>query len=323
MLQEFLHPAAASNFAEDVRHGLLREGQKELPSKYLYDSLGSKLFEAICELPEYGLTRADTRLLGKSAPEIASLLGPPVLVCELGSGSGKKTRYILEALSRRRQLEYFPIEISATALAHCERELSDLERVGVVGLEKEYIDGLLEVAARRRPGQVLFVLFLGSTIGNFSPPADRDFLRQIRQILSPGDALLLGTDLVKPVWQLTAAYDDPLGVTAAFNRNLLVRVNRELHASFPLARFRHAARYNESTKSIEMHLVAEERLEVPIRTLGLTVSFAAGESIWTENCRKFELSDVESLALSAGFEIERQWVDSTWPFAENLLRATN
>ena len=151
-----------------------------------------------------------------------------VILCELGSGSGRKTRWILEALSRRRHTNYFPIEISPVALAVCRRELADIDSVGIVGLEREYLDGLLEVAARRREGQRILVLFLGSTIGNFSYPADRNFLRDIRTILQPGDALLLGTDLEKPVPQLIDAYDDPLGVTAAFNLNLLARINREL-----------------------------------------------------------------------------------------------
>src|SRR5262245_36907895 len=145
--------AHAAEFAADVRHGLTRTGQKELPSKYLYDTLGSKLFESICELPEYGLTRADERLLRLHASELARRISGGVMVCELGSGSGRKTRFILEALSRRRHVNYFPIEISPSALALCQRELGDMESVGIVGLEREYLDGLLEAAARRQPQQ--------------------------------------------------------------------------------------------------------------------------------------------------------------------------
>ena len=215
----------------------------------MYDTLGSKLFEVIAELPEYGLTRADERLLRGYAHEIVRRIPGDVILCELGSGSGRKTRWILEALSRRRHTNYFPIEISPAALAVCRRELADIDSVGIVGLEREYLDGLLEVAARRREGQRILVLFLGSTIGNFSSPADVEFLRDIRTILQSGDALLLGTDLEKPVPQLTGAYDDSLGVTAAFNLNLLARINRELDAGFDLSQFEHVAKFNSETQA--------------------------------------------------------------------------
>src|SRR5207253_585924 len=197
--------------------GLMKPGQKELPSKYLYDDVGSALFEVISVLPEYGLTRADERLLGRYASEIVERLPLPLMVAELGSGSGKKTRWILKALCRRQHTSYFPIEISRTALAMCARELSDIDSISIVGFEREYLDGLLEVAARRRQGQQILVLFLGSTIGNFDAPADVTFLSEVRRALDPGDALLLGTDLEKPASQLIAAYDDGLGVTAAFD----------------------------------------------------------------------------------------------------------
>jgi L-histidine N-alpha-methyltransferase len=164
-----------ATFAADVRAGLTRPGQKELPSKYLYDELGSKLFEAISLLPEYGLTRADERLLRRHAHDIVERLPGDTVVAELGSGSGSKTRSILEAFGRCRQTSYFPIEISPTALAMCRRELADIDSISIVGFEREYLDGLLEVAARRRSGQRILVLFLGSTIGNFDPPADLNF----------------------------------------------------------------------------------------------------------------------------------------------------
>src|SRR6202051_4308641 len=172
-----------SNFAGDVRAGLLHPGQKELPSKYLYDDVGSALFEVISVLPQYGLTRADERRLRRHASEIVEQVPGPVAVAELGSGSGKKTRWLLKALCRRQHISYFPIEISPTALAMCERELGDIESMSIVGFEREYLDGLLEVAARRRAGQRVLVLFLGSTIGNFSSPADVNFLRDVRMIL--------------------------------------------------------------------------------------------------------------------------------------------
>src|SRR3954466_2833639 len=196
------------DFAADVRSGLMRAEQKELPSKYLYDDVGSGLFEVISVLPEYGLTRADERLLRRHAAEIVEHLSTPVVVAELGSGSGKKTRWILEALCRHQHTSYCPIEISATALAMCERELGDMECVSIVGFEREYLDGLLEVAARRQDGERLLVLFLGSTIGNFDRPAAAEFLQRIRRILQRGDALLLGTDREKPIPLLLDAYDD-------------------------------------------------------------------------------------------------------------------
>lgn len=311
--------STASEFAADVYAGLTKPGQKELPSKYLYDPLGSKLFEAISELPEYGVTRADERVLQAHAEELASRLPGSIQVCELGSGSGRKTRYILEALTRDRQISYFPIEISRVALAVCQRELSDIDSVAIVGLEREYLDGLLEAAALREEGQRLLVLFLGSTIGNFSAPADVNFLREMRYILQPGDALLLGTDLVKQEAQLIEAYDDALGVTAAFNLNLLTRINRELGANFDLGWFEHLAVFNSASSSVEMHLQSQRRQIVSVPGAQLKVEFEAGETIWTENSHKFTLSEVCRKGRAAGFRLEAQWIDEEWPFAESLL----
>ena len=211
MLTHAITADSGLEFAAEVRAGLTKPEQRELPSKYLYDDVGSALFEVISVLPQYGLTRADERLLRRHASEIVEHVPGPVAVAELGSGSGKKTRWLLKALCRRQHVAYFPIEISPTALAMCERELGDIDFMSIVGFEREYLDGLVEVAARRREGQNLLVLFLGSTIGNFDRPAAAKFLREVRHILQPGDSLLLGTDLEKPVPQLLAAYDDPLG----------------------------------------------------------------------------------------------------------------
>jgi len=308
-------------FAADVRAGLTKPGQKELLSKYLYDDVGSALFEVICYLPEYGLTRADERLLRRHADEIVERLAAPVAVAELGSGSGKKTRRILEALSRRQKTRYYPIEISAAALAMCQRELSDIDSISIVGFEREYLDGLLEVAAQRRPGQRLLVLFLGSTIGNFDPMAGLKFLNQVRRILQPGDFLLLGTDLIKPSAQLLAAYDDELGVTAAFNLNLLARINRELDADFDLAGFEHVARINHESRSVETHLRSTRRQTVSIPAADVTVEFLNGETIWTESSHKYSLEEVCQMSRTTGFRCEVQWVDDQWPFAENLLVA--
>src|SRR5580693_8666620 len=172
-------------FASDVRAGLTRPDQKELPSKYLYDDVGSALFEVISHLPQYGLTRADERLLRRHSDEIVDRLGGPVAVAELGSGTGKKTRWLLEAFCRRQRTSYYPVEISRSALVMCERELSDIDAISIVGFEREYLDGLLEIAAYRKKGQHLFVLFLGSTIGNFDRAAGLKFLADVRHILEP------------------------------------------------------------------------------------------------------------------------------------------
>ena len=308
-------------FAADVRVGLTRTGQKELPSKYLYDNVGSALFEVISHLPEYGLTRADERLLRRNADEIVDRVAGPVAVAELGSGSGKKTRWLLEALCRRQRTSYYPVEISRSALVMCERELSDIDSISIVGFEREYLDGLLEVAAYRKSGQRLFVLFLGSTIGNFDRSAGLKFLSDVRRILQPGDSLLLGTDLEKPSSQLIAAYDDELGVTAAFNLNLLSRVNRELGADFDLRQFAHVARINPDARSVEMHLESKRRQIVSIPAAEVVVEFLAGETIWTESSHKYSADEVIETARAAGFHCEVQWIDEQWPFAENLLIA--
>jgi dimethylhistidine N-methyltransferase len=308
-------------FAADVRAGLMRPGQKELPSKYLYDDLGSALFEVISHLPEYGLTRADERLLRRHGDEIVERLAGDIAVVELGSGSGKKTRWLLEALCRRQRTYYYPVEISRAALAMCERELRDIDSINIVGFEREYLDGLLEIAAYRKPGQHLFVLFLGSTIGNFDRPAGAKFLADVRCILEPGDALLLGTDLEKSPAQLVRAYDDELGVTAAFNLNLLARINRDLDADFVIDHFEHVARINREARSVEMHLRSKRRQAVNIPVAEVVVTLQEGETIWTESSHKYSKEEVFQMARSAGFRCEAQWIDEEWPFAENLLIA--
>jgi L-histidine Nalpha-methyltransferase len=315
-------PANVSyEFAADVRAGLMHPGQKELPSKYLYDDVGSALFEVISHLPEYGLTRADERLLRRYASEIVDRVTGPVAVAELGSGSGKKTRWLLEAFCRRQRTSYYPVEISHAALMMCQRELSDIDAISIVGFEREYLDGLLEVAAYRKPGQRLCVLFLGSTIGNFDRAAGVKFLSEVRTILQPGDSLLLGTDLEKPSHQLIPAYDDELGVTAAFNLNLLARVNRELGADFDLSQFEHVAKINPEARSVEMHLMSKRRQVVHVPASEIVVEFQEGETIWTESSHKYAAEEVFQLAQAAGFRCEVQWIDDEWPFAENLLIA--
>ena len=321
MLVHAIPESATCEFAADIKSGLTRAGQKELPSKYLYDDVGSALFEVICHLPEYGLTRADERLLRRHADHIADRVPGPVSIAELGSGSGRKTRWLLEAFASRQQISYYPVEISHSALVMCEKELRDIDHVSILGFEREYLDGLLEVAAYRKAGHRLLVLFLGSTIGNFDLPAALDFLSEVRCILQPGDALLLGTDLEKPSSQLLAAYDDELGVTAAFNLNLLARANRELGADFDLSHFEHVARINPEARSVEMHLRSMRRQTVNIPLAEIAVEFEDGETIWTESSHKYTVNDVFDTARRCGFRCEMQWVDQEWPFAENLLVA--
>ncbi len=318
MLTSLIPTTAPNEFALDVRHGLLKTGQKELPSKYFYDATGSALFEVICQLPEYGLTRAEERLLSHHAKEIVDILPGPVVVAELGSGTGKKTRFVLEALCERQPTSYHPIELSASALAMCERELRDINCISIVGFETEYLNGLLEVAARRKEGEHLLVLFLGSTIGNFDGEASIAFLKRLRSILWEGDALLLAADLEKPVERLVAAYDDALGVTAAFNRNLLARINRELGADFDLAQFAHLAIYNEQTRSMEMHLRAQSNQVVSIPQAGLQVALGLGETIWTETSHKYSRNELLWMASQTGFRCEAQWLDQEWPFVDSL-----
>jgi len=320
MLTHAVATQPVPEFAADVRAGLTKP-QKELPSKYLYDDVGSALFEVISVLPEYGLTRADERVLLRSAYEIVERLPMPITVAELGSGSGKKTRWLLRALARRQPTAYHPIEISPTALAMCKRELGDIDSISILGFEREYLDGLAEVAERRDEGQHLFVLFLGSTIGNFDRPAGLEFLRNIRNILRVGDSLLLGTDLLKPIPQLIEAYADPLGVTAAFNLNLLARINRELDADFALDQFEHVAKFNAIERSVEMHLRSKRAQTVTIGSAGFSARFRANETIWTESSHKYSKEEVFQMAKDTGFRCEAQWVDREWPFAESLLVA--
>lgn len=322
MLLQTLHTDTLREFAVAVSDSLGKVDQRELPSRYLYDELGTALFEAITMLPEYGLTRAELRLLRRHAGAMVEHLPPPVAVVELGSGSGRKTRWILEALADREPVMYFPIDVSAAALIKCHQELGHLGSVSMVGLERSYLEGLQEAAARRRPEQTFLVLFLGSSIGNFDPPAAENFLREIRRQLKPGDALLLGTDVEKSVRDMLLAYNDPTCVTAAFNLNLLARINRELGGDFALRHFEHDVRYHETNRRIEMHLRLTRKQTVSIRAAEFTCSLREGETIWTEACYKFRVEEIPGLARRTGFLCETQWIDTEWAFAENLLIAS-
>lgn len=305
-----------AEFVRDVRNGLCGEGPKQIPPRYLYDNLGTALFDAIIEVPEYGLPQADERVLKRCAPLLPRLCAAPeVVVAELGSGSGSKTRRILEAFPRGAIRRYSPIDISAASLARCERELARLVRVEA--FHGPYLDGVRAVSENRSGAPVL-LLFLGSSIGNLDRDERAAFLRQVRSLLRPGDRFLLGVDLVKPRNLLLAAYDDPTGVTAAFNRNLLGRINRELGADFDLASFEHVARYDEQHQRIEMHLLSPTAQQVAISGAEAVCCLGAGETIWTESSYKFERVGIRDEMARAGFRHMDEWVDEEWPFLEGL-----
>jgi L-histidine N-alpha-methyltransferase len=309
-----------SGFLADVCAGLCRDGQKTLPPKYLYDELGSMLFDAITRLPEYGVWRAERRLLEAHAGTIAVSSGAG-LVVELGSGSADKTRCVLEALLDHRPVTYCPVEISQTALDHVQRALADLDTLEIRGIAREYLTGI-EVALRQRePGVPALVLFLGSSLGNFDPLASFRFLQSIRRMLAPGDGMLLGADLEKPESRLIAAYDDALGVTAAFNLNLLVRMNRELDADFHLPNFRHRVRFDRARRNVEMHIESLRDQEVLIGSGGFTVTLRSGETIHTENSHKYSTAEIEDLMRGSGFRRTEHWCDHDWQFATGLYMA--
>lgn len=308
-------------FATDVRAGLGRSGQKSLPSKYFYDQRGSDLFEAITQLPEYGLTRADERILLTHGREIVESIRGPLVVAELGSGSAIKTRHILEAAARRGPLAYHPIEISPAALRESAEGLRSVSGLTIESHQAEYMEGLREVVAGVPEGRRLLLLFLGSSIGNFAREEAERFLAEARSLMQMGDVLLLGTDLVKEVHRVVPAYDDEAGVTAAFNLNILARINRELGADFDLDAFEHKIRYDVALQRVEMHLRSQRDQLVSIPGAGIKVGFMAGETIWTESSHKYRIQDVLDMAARSGFLCEQQWIDQEWPFAESLLRA--
>jgi dimethylhistidine N-methyltransferase len=315
---------SVADFAAEVARDLA-QSPKQLQSKYLYDALGSSLFEAICRLPWYRITRSEQQLLERHAPRIARLCPEAAttpLIVELGCGSGEKIVILAEALQASgRHGRVHLIDISPQALEQSERTLGRLRHISVVGHRETYEVGLRQAAAYREREDPMLVLLLGSNIGNFDPPAADGFLRAIRSALLPGDALLLGADLVKPERDLQLAYDDPLGITAAFNRNLLVRINRELDGQFDLDAFAHVVVWNGAHQRVEMHLESLRDQRVPIGALGRTIAFARGERIWTESSYKYEPEEVEAMGRAAGFVTTEQWIDQDARFALTLLTA--
>lgn len=313
---------AQATFADDVRAGLLAT-PKALPPKYFYDALGSKLFEAICLLPEYYLTRAEREILERHSGEMLDAVGSPVEIVEFGSGSGEKSRLLFDrAFERQPTLHYFPVDISESALrASADAMLDEYPTLAITGYASDYDGAIAAMRDRERTGVRRLALFLGSNIGNLDERAACSFLSGVRATLDHGDALLLGADLRKDPDVLLDAYDDPLGVTAAFNLNLLGRINRELGGDFDLKRFSHVAAWDEADGCMRMHLASLVEQTVEIQALGIRISFAEGETIHTEDSRKYDIAAIDRIAIATGFERVRTWTDAGGRFSSNLLVA--
>lgn len=307
-----LSPALAA-FARDVFAGLSAP-RKTLPCQYFYDARGSQLFEAITELAEYYPTRTETGILREHAASMAAAAGPRAVVVEFGSGSSKKTELLLAALERPRA--YIPIDVSHSALDGARRRLAqrmpELEVIPAVG---DFCNGVALPSSLL--GDRTLGFFPGSTIGNFDPPAARRLLDHFGRLLGDGARLIVGVDLEKDAGRLVKAYDDAQGVTADFNLNLLVRINRELAADFRLDLFQHLALYNEEARRIEMHLIS--LCDQTVRVLGRPFRFAAGESIHTENSYKYSVERFRALAHAAGWQHARVWTDAGNDFSLHEL----
>ncbi|HEY2964002.1 MAG TPA: L-histidine N(alpha)-methyltransferase [Pyrinomonadaceae bacterium] len=309
-----------AGLADDVRKGLSARPKRFLP-KYFYDELGSQLFEAICLLPEYYLTRAENEILKRYADDIAASVDGQITLVEMGSGSASKTRLIIEALLRRQpQLLFMPVDISASAIESSSRILlQSYPRLTIEAYAADYFAGLAELG--KKPRKRTLALFLGSNISNFDLDEALRFLRALRNVLQRGDALLLGADLKKDPAILEAAYNDALGVTSAFNLNVLARINRELGGTFDLRAFKHRAFYNEGMGRIEIYIQSLFKQRVRIEKLELEVEFETGELIHTENSYKYDRAGIAKLANDTGFECSRTWLDSQERFSSNLLLA--
>lgn len=313
------HEASRDLFAHDIVKGLQAQ-PKHLSCHYFYDQRGSALFEAICALPEYYLTRAESQILSVYADEIAACFDQPVSLIEFGSGSAIKTRLLIDAFCRRQQsLLYAPVDISRTALELSALELlkdyASLQILGVAGLYEEGLAHLQQAVDSPR-----LILWLGSSVGNFTAVEAARFLSKIASHMDAEDRLLIGMDLHKDRSVLERAYDDAQGVTADFNLNLLARINDEFAANFDLTSFAHRAHYNEGQRRMEMHLVSRQAQNVTIKELNLEISFAEGEHIHTENSHKYRQGDIEHLLQSGGFVLQHQYFDDKQRFTLNLAR---
>ncbi|MDX6306927.1 MAG: hypothetical protein QOI77_3896 [Blastocatellia bacterium] len=319
-----IHDLARRNgnveFAEDVRRGL-SSNPKQLFPKYLYDSLGSRLFDAICHVDEYYPTRAENEILTRHADEIVGAIPDCRTLIELGSGSADKTRRIIEALLRvRTELLFIPVDISASALEKSSRALlAAYPALRIEAYAADYLEGL--AAMQPLPEAPALMLFLGSNIGNFEKDEALSFLQAIRRMMRPGDALLLGADLKKDRAMLEAAYNDALGVTRAFIVNELARINRELGGNFDLWAFGLRSVYNEEDGAVEVYLESLRSQSVTISSLGMTVDFAAGEWMHMEHSYKFDVEGLIRMGSQSGFGLEKTWLDSEGRFSSNLFRA--
>ncbi len=315
-------PDMRAEFARDVLEGLAKE-QKTLPCRHIYDAEGSRLFEEICEQPEYYLTRAEAEILGAHASEILGHMGGEFELVELGSGSAEKTQLLIAAaLERQRGLTYRPIDISQDALhASAKALLAKFPGLRFEGFAADYLAGLHELSsASDADGPPRLVLWLGSSIGNFDRPGAAGFLTQLRSTLRPNDALLLGVDLRKQKPTLDAAYGDAAGVTARFNKNLLVRINNELGGNFPIDQFQYLADYEVDTGRVKMILRATQACTVHVSALNRSFDFHPGETIETEDSHKYSLAEIDQTAQAAGFRVTAQWLDSQQRFSTSLLK---
>jgi len=313
---------ARADFAADVFRGLTGH-PKRLPCRWFYDREGSLLFEAICDLPEYYIPRAERAILEARAAEIVGAMPAGAMLVELGSGSAAKTRVLIEALIQRarpdERVRFAPIDISPTILRSSSEELVALyPRLDITGIAGTYEEGLAHLPDLGEAPRL--VLWLGSNVGNFPRAEATAFLREVRRRLRPVDRLLLGVDLRKDPAILCAAYDDAAGVTARFNLNLLERINRELGGGFRTELFRHRAVYDAADGRIAMYLVARRAHEVKIGALDLSVSFAAGEAIHTEDSYKYDRAELDAVASHAGLLSVAFWTDPDERFASTLLR---
>ncbi|HUA08190.1 MAG TPA: L-histidine N(alpha)-methyltransferase [Candidatus Acidoferrales bacterium] len=310
--------AAEHHFAQDVREGLTATPRR-LSSKYFYDDAGSALFDAITYLPEYYLTTAETEILREWGWEIVRVLDEPVEFLELGSGSANKTRLLIEeALRVQTDLRYSPIDISTDALRTSSLALVErYPRLRIRAYAGDYFTVLASgaLSLERRA----LAMLMGSNLGNYEPRAALQLLILIGRALRPGDGLLLGLDRKKDPATLELAYDDPIGVTAAFNKNLLARINRELGATFDARAFDHVARYDERRGCVDSFLRARGAQRVCIETLGLDLAFAKGEEIHTESSYKFDDDDVSAIATASGFTLRKTWSDRASRFSVYLL----
>ena len=311
---------STQQFAEDVAF-YLTQTPRQLPSRYLYDALGSALFEAITRLPWYRLTRAETGLLTAHARAILAACAPLSDTLELGAGSGEKLAQLLQARdSGSDALRGHLVDVSRSALSAAAGLLVGLPATQVITHEATYEAGLAEFRRNQAGAGRTLLLFLGSNMGNFDPPKANELLRQIRSALQPGDLFLLGADLLKPERELMLAYADPLGVTAAFNRNLLVRINRELGADFDLDSFQHRALWNATESRMESYLVSTRTQRVRIPEGRLELSLHDGETIWTESSYKYSLEGLFSSLQAADFARRQAWVDEDAQFALILVQ---